>query len=617
VQLRYVAFLWNPEHAAAAAAAKFLKERSARSSFDTSRQLAKPGLHIIYSSGDASIQPWCPLAGGKGIIVGRLFECMGKPDAGPPNPVAALAERETESVIRSSGRYLVEHYWGSYVAFLSDPANRRQWVLRAPMAQLPCFRTAWRGVQIFFSRMEDCLALGGPTFSFNWSYIATHVAFNAVKSTATALNEVEEVKVGQCIEVAPERTAASFYWNPCTIAKSASLEDPMEAATLLRATALACTRAWTRSHQDVLVTLSGGLDSSIILSCLAEAADRPRITALNRYSIGSNGDERRFARSVAAKSRCALVEQQRTVDVRLEDMLGAARTALLYGYTNELIHAKPVNEFAVRHGMTAVVTGNGGDCIFHRRPALPAVVDFVRRHGLRTSLVELTLDVARLEHLSVWNVLRQTLGEILFKTAKRPWFHDVDSLWVERGKAVVNKEAIAYAMGAASFDHPWFDSAAGVPQGKLWQISGLAFRANDDPFLSREHPEIVNPLLSQPMVELCLRIPTYLHLHGGRDRGLARRAFAGLVPDDILKRTAKGGVEEYGKAIVGNNMKFVRERLLDGVLVQHKLIHRDLLADALSGKPSTSYLSFGDLLAHLSTEVWLTLWSDHKSAAAA
>ena len=53
---------------------------------------------------------------------------------------------------------------------------------------------------------------------------------------------------------------------------------------------------------------------------------------------------------------------------------------------------------------------------------------------------------------------------------------------------------------------------------------------------------MVHPLLAQPIVELCLRIPTHLWIHGGRDRAVARAAATGLVPESNLARRGKGAL---------------------------------------------------------------------------
>src|SRR3546814_15687375 len=51
----------------------------------------------------------------------------------------------------------------------------------------------------------------------------------------------------------------------------------------------------------------------------------------------------------------------------------------------------------------------------------------------------------------------------------------------------------------------------------------------------------ITPLLSQPIVELCLSIPTWQWVRGGRDRAVARAAVADLLPALIAQRRTKGG----------------------------------------------------------------------------
>jgi asparagine synthase (glutamine-hydrolysing) len=122
---------------------------------------------------------------------------------------------------------------------------------------------------------------------------------------------------------------------------------------------------------------------------------------------------------------------------------------------------------------------------------------------------------------------------------------------------------------------------------------------------------------SQPLVEVCLRIPTFLHLSDGRDRNIARQAFHREVPGSILQRITKGGVEEHGKQLITRSMRFIREFLLDGVLVRERFLNADLLDDALSARPSRSQVVMGDIMSYLGFEVWLKAWSHNVNLAAA
>jgi asparagine synthase (glutamine-hydrolysing) len=111
-------------------------------------------------------------------------------------------------------------------------------------------------------------------------------------------------------------------------------------------------------------------------------------------------------------------------------------------------------------------------------------------------------------------------------------------------------------------------------------------------------------------MELCLRIPIDLWISGGRDRSIARRAFANDLPAAIVWRTAKGSIDRHGRKLFDANQPFLRELLLDGALVQRGLLDRARLAAALTpGRAQQSY-EYNELLRqHLCTEVWLRRWS--------
>ena len=114
------------------------------------------------------------------------------------------------------------------------------------------------------------------------------------------------------------------------------------------------------------------------------------------------------------------------------------------------------------------------------------------------------------------------------------------------------------------------------------------------------------PLLSQPLVELCLRMPAYLLIRSGRDRAIARRAFASELPETTIKRTAKGRVDQYVRNIVDANLDFLREFLLDGLLVREGLLNRDNLELYLTKERSPADFQYSEILhEHLCVEAWL------------
>jgi hypothetical protein len=72
------------------------------------------------------------------------------------------------------------------------------------------------------------------------------------------------------------------------------------------------------------------------------------------------------------------------------------------------------------------------------------------------------------------------------------------------------------------------------------------------------------PLLSQPVVETALRIPSWLWIENGRDRAVARTAYSGFLPASVLDRRTKGGLDSYAIAMLARNRSALQPFLLEG-----------------------------------------------------
>ena len=105
-------------------------------------------------------------------------------------------------------------------------------------------------------------------------------------------------------------------------------------------------------------------------------------------------------------------------------------------------------------------------------------------------------------------------------------------------------------------------------------------------------------------MEVCLRIPTYLLLRGGRERALAREAFADRVPMQILRRRDKGSIVSHATEMIRQSEPFVRELLLDGVLAGAGVIVRaELEPYIVHGQPFREE-HLMPLVACIAAEVW-------------
>jgi asparagine synthase (glutamine-hydrolysing) len=260
-------------------------------------------------------------------------------------------------------------------------------------------------------------------------------------------------------------------------------------------------------------------------------------------------------------------------------------------------------DLAAERGATAVFSGYGGDQLFYQSRALFAAGDYIAQHGFGRRLLTVALDAARVDRVSIWHVLRDGLSRAVLR---RRW-----SPANEAGlyKTLIPADVVRDITADPNMLHPWFHATGRAPNGKLFHAFQLLFPYDFYNPLGREaDPESVTPLLSQPLLELLMRIPTWVLTAGGWDRALARRAFRAEVPRRILMRRTKGGQEEYAKAVFTRDLDFARDLLLDGRLVREGLLDAVRLADVLSGKPSRTAAGNAELYGCLSMEAWLRQW---------
>lgn len=603
---RYIVLLWDSTTGRAEPAARELTGRLRASATQWSLVMEAPGVEVFHAGqgigpSDASLLPH---AGG--AVLGTLFSRgFGRTAS---SRIRALDEAEAARIVASGGQHLLEKYWGRYVAVVRAKETADIRVLRDPSGSLPCWYTEHDGVAIICSDIEDCRSLGILTFTVNWDYITGRVAHAALQVRDTALNEVSEIQPGERLHLRHGVATRDMAWNPIRIARTAPLESPEEATSLLRAATLDCVHAWASCYDSIVHNLSGGLDSSIVLSCLQTAPSRPRVTCLNYFTRGPNEDERRYARLMAQHTGAELVEcESDPAGVRLEELHQLRHSPRPWFYLYELQHAHFEAALAAQHGASVMFSGSGGDGVFYQARADLAVSDFVLDHGFGRGLLATAVDAARVSRQSIWPLLLKAVRQ-------RIWSPKWDPIAMSKPfqRTIVTPAVVEMAKRNRRLSHPWLtpENVVGVQPGILWHVMSLSMPpAYYGSFQWSEHLERILPLLGQPLVELCLRIPTYHLIRGGHDRALARRAFEGDLPRQITRRYAKGRADQNIRNILDANLPFVRELLLDGLLVRRGLLDRDNLEMYLSRDYSPADFQYNEILhEHVSTEAWLRKW---------
>lgn len=608
---RYVALAWNADDPDASHTAMALQDRLHSTEGAWSCGLMRKGLTIYYTGASEHHPEILPLPDNAGVILGTLYpsQPQSSPDrlSRPPSLDANCLAR----IQSSDGRSLITEFWGSYVLIQADAEKSCVRILRGPMSDLPCFYTLYRGVHLFFAFLEDCLGLDVGPFFPNLSYLRAIVVFCNPRTHETGLDEVYSVDVGECVTLRSEHLIREWYWHPGRITSSNTIHSVSEAVSELRSATRLCVHSMAARHDAITLLLSGGNDSSIVAMCLKSATTKPNVACLNYTFASAIGDERRFARVAATQCGFELTEKPRDNSMDLRVLRSVARTPCPHIYFSGYHTYRDLVGFAKASGTTAIFSGSMGDCVFGRGENLMAPAEYVQRHGIGLQLFRIAYDVGVRERLSMWRVLRSSLQDGLLKRPRGPWSHYLHeksrhSLNSYLHDRMLTPEAISqFECELPRFIHPWLQQAEELPIGKLGMIAILTMEMPcDNPFVSPDDLPVVRPLTGQPLVECSLRMESFLNVVDGWDRAIARLAFADELPKAILRRNSKGSPSQTNRHVIDGNAAFIREFLLDGILVKERLLDPKQIEAALPVTPTKAPASTLGLMEHLYTEAW-------------
>jgi asparagine synthase (glutamine-hydrolysing) len=317
-------------------------------------------------------------------------------------------------------------------------------------------------------------------------------------------------------------------------------------------------------------------------------------------------DERPYARLVASYVNCPLVELQRAADVDLRGALHGLRLDSMPGMRVRDIERLELDA-ARDAGATCITRGWGGDELFCRHHCFFHASDLLRDRWLSFELLDQIAYAAMLEGETLWTMLAR-----VFRDAFIPSRWNLTKVLREEqvGQSLLNSGVERAAESTAEFDAPWAADTGHCGPGKLWQISLVTARRPYYSVWARDgDAHTISPLLSQPVVETCLRIPTYFQTRHRGERAVARAAFAPVLPPEVIARRSKGVADELAWKTFRANLPFIRELLLDGALVSRGIVDRARLERALADESTSPIRSTVPVFDLVGAEAWVQPWN--------
>jgi asparagine synthase (glutamine-hydrolysing) len=395
-----------------------------------------------------------------------------------------------------------------------------------------------------------------------------YLALQYVPAPDTIFTDIKKLPPGHVLEVVAGQPPAvrPYYDLRASVANAPPLTSRAETVALIRSTVEEAVESRLMADVPLGAFLSGGVDSSIIVACMARRSGRP----VQTFSVGftdAGATELPYARLVA--------ERYRTEHHEL--MVNPEMVSLLPSVVRH--HGEPFGDTSAiptrylcemtRRNVIVALSGDGGDEVFggYRRYVWTHVADVIRR-------------LPRPLGWAVAAALRAVPGPRL--------------RWLRRyGKAIDAPEAERYLEFVAHFpaDERLNLYTTGLAERFRTDRTAERFAARlaastDDSVVNRlcgldietylpddiltkvdiasmtHSLEARAPLVDHHVVELGARLPALAKLHHTEEKFLFKQAFADLLPPAILERRKRGFALPTRHWLAGKLHDFARDTLL-------------------------------------------------------
>ena len=329
------------------------------------------------------------------------------------------------------------------------------------------------------------------------------------------------------------------------------------------------------------------------------------------YTDDPSGDERAYARLVATRTNAPLLEHR--YDVEQIDLSQSGSTHLPRPVGRQFMQEieRAYRAEVGAHGFDAIFTGNGGDNVFCYLHSAAPIVDRLRNARERGGVARTLVDMCRVTQCDLATMLRATMSLLVRRLPRGPC-PDTRLINADRQGTEWTPVLTPYLEKGVGCR----DKTARLP-GKRAHIDLIVRIQNHVEGYDRGIlPPAIPVLLAQPIVETCLRIPTWDWCRGGINRAIAREAFSAALPAPVIARRAKSGPESLTAEVFELGRPVLRDLLLGGALRDARIIDAAAVEAALDDPAVTRSQLLYRLLELTEAEAWVRSWNGRGYAGA-
>jgi asparagine synthase (glutamine-hydrolysing) len=525
---------------------------------------------------------------------------------------------DTETVLHlfeEQGPGCLQHFRGMFALAIWDVRKRSLFIARDRLGIKP-LHYAFDGRRLVFgSEIKAVLEHPSVSRALDWTGLDAFFTYGYIPAPWTAYRDVRQLAAGHYLIADEHGIREEQYWDLAMEPKHRGSAGDIAAEFVERFRDSVAMRML--SEVPLGAYLSGGVDSSLLVAMMAQAATQP----VNTFTIGYGGetgnflDERPFASEVSRRYKTNHREFE--VLPQPEEAIEVALDAFDQPFSDDsLIPTHHICELARRH-VTVALTGLGGDEAFagYERYLGFRLSEHASRFPWRLLLRAAAPLVNALPeesggHYRV-NHLKRFVGASSLKPPAR--WQRYHAMFTADARRALYRPEIAAQIDFESVDRAgrrYYDrcTAADPLDRALYQ--DIKMYLPDDILALTDRVgmwhslELRVPFIDHTLLEFCSRIPTNLKLRRGEKKYLLKEASRPFLPESVLNHRKQGFASPMAIWLRNGLRPFVDANLSEDSLNRGGVLHAQKVQELVKAHQERRSLNDKHLFALLMFQRW-------------
>ncbi|MBK9706981.1 MAG: asparagine synthase (glutamine-hydrolyzing) [Acidobacteria bacterium] len=460
---------------------------------------------------------------------------------------------DTETILHlyeEFGESCVDKLRGMFAFAIRDDRKNKVILARDRVGKKPLYYADTKGSLIFGSELKAVIEHPSVERELDCEALADYFTCQYIPSPKTIFRGVRKLPAGHILVASPEGILIRKYWDLDFGQTDERTES--EWCDLLIEEFQKAVELRMISDVPLGAFLSGGLDSSAVVSQMTGLADRPVTTTTVGFSL------EQYSETSEARELAGLLGTDHHESMITPDSAGVIEK-LAWHFDEPFADSSAIPAFyvsqAARQFVKVALSGDGGDENFagYRRYLFDAAENRVRAflpEFIREPLFGVMAAIyPKADWLPQPLRAKSTLMNLSLDPASA-YFNSVYGAVAQHRERILGKEFLASLNGYDPFDQflrHYKSSGSGDPLSCAMYADIKTYLADDiltkvDRASMAVSLEVRSPLLDHKFMALAARIPSRLKLKGLQGKYIFRKAAESLLPRQVLDRPKRGFV---------------------------------------------------------------------------